>query len=181
MKAKTKIAGLMVALMMLAVPFVYADNGGGDKDWHQDGAWHHEGNPEEMMAKILNLTSDQEKQLKSLHESQEQTMKTTMESMKSIRQAFESEIVKANADMSKINDLQNQLKTIQGQMADNHLNSLLAVKKILTPEQFAGFMALKKEKELKMHKMHGFRPDEKWHKDGDHKADADQSGPGDQD
>jgi hypothetical protein len=53
--------------------------------------------------------------------------------------------------MAKVTDLQNQLKAIQGQMLDNHLNSILTIKKIMSPEQFTGYMALKKEKELKMH------------------------------
>lgn len=155
MSAKTTIAALMVALMALSVPMVYADSGMGDKDSHQDGGWHHEGK-EKMLAKILNLTDDQVKQLKDLHQKQSEAMKSAFKQIKSNREAFEAEIVKASPDMNKITDLQNQLKTAQTQMADDNLNSLLAVKKVLTPEQFAGYMALKKAKKMMMHHRHGF-------------------------
>jgi Spy/CpxP family protein refolding chaperone len=177
MVTKTKIAGLILATAaVLASPmFVYADNGGGDKDsWHQDGGWHH-GKDGHMMAKVLGLTEDQVKQLKDIHQKQKEAMKSVFEQIKSNREAFNAEIVKAAPDMNKVNDLQAQFKTIQGQMLDNHLNSLLEVKKVMTPEQFAGFMALKKERELKMH--HG-RKDGHNHwadkgKDGDKGHEAD--------
>jgi Spy/CpxP family protein refolding chaperone len=172
MAAKTKIAGLMVAVMALSMPLVYADNGsttfttggGGDKDsWHQGEGWHH-GQKDHMMAKILNLSGDQVKQLKDLRQKQKETMKSTFEQIKSNREAFNAEIVKAAPDMNKINDLQNQLKTIQGKMIDNRLNSVLAIKKIMTPEQFAGFAALQQERKLMRHMMMGH--DKFGHKDG---------------
>jgi Spy/CpxP family protein refolding chaperone len=172
MFTKTKIAGLIVALMALSAPMVYADNAGGDKD-----SWHH-GQHDKMMAKILNLTDDQQKQLKDNWEKQKTAMKSIFEQMKSNREAFEAEIVKATPDMSKINDIQAQLKTIQAQMVDNHLNSLLEIKKILTPEQFAGYMALEKAKKLMMHRHHRFGHKDGFGKDGDghHWGDKDKDG-----
>jgi len=144
MSAKTKIAGLMVALMALSVPMVYADNGPGDKDWHH-------GQGERMMAKILNLSDDQVKGLKDIHQKEKEAMKSAFKQMKSNREAFNAEIVKATPDMSKINDIQAQIKTLQAQMVDGRLNSLLEVKKLLTPEQFAGYMALTEAKRMMMH------------------------------
>jgi len=166
MSVKTKITGLVVVLMAFSVPIVYADNGGTPEASHHDGDWHHKAQDMHMMAKILNLSEDQVKQLKDAKKKQRETMKSVFEQMKSNREAFNAEIVKASADMSKINDLQAQLKTIQGQMVDNHLNSILDIKKILTPEQFAGYMALEKARKMMMHQhMHG----QFGHKDGDHK------------
>ena len=80
-------------------------------------------------------------------------MKGVFEQIKANREAFDAEIVKATPDMNKVNEIQAQIKVLQGQMADDQLNSLLEVKKIMTPEQFAGYMALKKEKMLKKHMM----------------------------
>jgi len=168
MLAKTKMLGLMLAAAVaFASPKVYADNAGAapvnDKDApHQAGNWHqdHEDN---MMAKILNLSDDQVKQLKDAHEKQKAAMKSNVEQMKSNREAFDAEIIKAAPDMSKVNAIQVQLKTVQAQMLDDRLNSILAVKKILTPEQFAGYMALEKARKLMMHHEghHGFgRKDE---------------------
>jgi Spy/CpxP family protein refolding chaperone len=165
MGTKTKIAGLMVtlvALMALSIPIVYADNGGDKDSWHQDGGWHH-GPMGHMMAKVLGLSDDQVKQIKDSREKQKTAMKALFEQMKTQREAFDAEIVKAAPDMNKINDIQTQIKTLQSQIVDSHLNSILEIKKIMTPEQFAGFMALKKEKELMMHMMgHG----QFGHKDG---------------
>ena len=153
MLAKTKIAGLMVALMTLSVPLVYADN----------GDFHH-GQHEQMMAKVLNLSDDQVKQLKDIWEKSKASMKAVHEQMKANREALDAEIVKSAPDMNKVNDLQTQFKALQAQKTDAHLNALLDIKKILTPEQFAGFMALKKESRLKKHMMEHGRFD---HKDGD--------------
>jgi Spy/CpxP family protein refolding chaperone len=153
MLAKKTITGLLVALMSVAAPIVWADNGPDADSSHQKG-WHHE-NHEQMLKKVLNLTDDQVKQLKDSRETQMKTMKSVFEQMKSNREAFDAEIVKATPDMSKINDIQAQLKTIQAQMVDNHLNSLLAIRKILTPEQFAGYMALESARKMMMHHGHG--------------------------
>jgi len=132
MLAKTKIAGLTIAVMVLSVPMVYADNGG----MKSTGG----GDPSHM-AKILNLSEDQEKQLKDSRQKQIKAMKSIFEEIKSNREEFNAEIVKAAPDMNKIDDIQTQLKTIKSQMIDNHLISILEIKKILTPEQFAGYMA----------------------------------------
>jgi len=143
MSTKTKLLGLMTAFMVLSVPMVWADN----------GDWHH-GQQDEMMTKILNLTQDQEKQLKDSRQKHKEAMKAVMEQMKSNREAFDAEIIKATPDMNKINDIQTQMKTIQSQMLDNHLNSIMEIKKILSPEQFAGFMALEKQEQMMKHEHH---------------------------
>jgi Spy/CpxP family protein refolding chaperone len=147
MGTKTKIAGIMMIVMALSVPRVWADTGDVKPDLHH-------GQHEHMMAKILNLSEDQEKQLKDIKQKQKDAKKSIFEQVKSNREAFEAEIVKATPDTAKINDIQTQLKSIQSQMVDNHLNSLLEIKKIMTPEQFAGYMALEKAEDLMKHEGH---------------------------
>jgi Spy/CpxP family protein refolding chaperone len=187
MLVKTKIAGLAVALMALSAPMVWADSGpttGGaapDTAQKDGGNWHH-GHRDHMMAKILGLSQDQEKQLKDSKEKQMASMKSIFEQMKANREAFDAEMIKATPDMSKVNDLQAQLKTIQSQMVDDHLNAILEIKKILTPEQYAGYATLEKAKKLMMHKMgHGkFGRKDGWGKDGDnHKDWGDKDNDGD--
>ncbi|MDE2027188.1 MAG: periplasmic heavy metal sensor [Candidatus Omnitrophica bacterium] len=154
MTAKMKMAGLAVALMgLLSFSAAYADNGPmGGGNMHK--GWHHE-DKGKRLGEVLNLTESQDKQLQALHEQQRTQMKAVFEQMKANRQDFEAEIAKEKPDMNKINDLQTKLKSIQAQMVDDHLNGILAVKKILTPQQFAGYMALKKERQMKMmHRMH---------------------------
>ena len=137
MLVKTRIAGLVVVLMALSAPMVYADNNEG-----------HDGHRDKMMAMVLNLSDDQVKQLKDSSEKQKTAMKSIFEQMKTNREAFDAEIVKATPDMTKITALQAEIKTIQAQMVDDHLNAIMDIKKILTPEQFAGYMALGKSQEI---------------------------------
>jgi Spy/CpxP family protein refolding chaperone len=153
MVTKITIAGLMMAFMALSAPMVYAN---------EEGGWHHD---KDRMAKVLNLTDDQKKQFDDIRKKQKEAMKGVFDQIKANREAFDTEISKAAPDMNKINDLQSQLKTVQGQMVDNHLNLILETKKILTPEQYAGYMALERAERLE-HRHHGFG------KDGMHKKDG---------
>ena len=157
MLSKTKIAGFITVLMFISMPLVWADGAGhweGGEDSFKGEHEGHHGDMFHLMSKVLNLTEDQQKQLKDVKQKQMETMKSVFEQMKSNREAFDAEILKASSDMTKINDLQAQIKTIQSQIVDNRLNSILEIKKILTPEQFAGYIALKKEKKLKMMEGH---------------------------
>ncbi len=182
MLAKTKIAGLIMVLMALSAPMVWADNSVAPDSSHKDGDWHH-GQQDHMMAQVLNLSEDQEKQLQDSRQKQKEAMKSIFEQMKSNREAFDTEIVKTTLDMNKINDIQTRLKTIQSQIADNHLNSIVEIKKILTPEQFIGYMALEKEEKLMRHEDHNkFGHEDGLGKDGEgHKHGGDKSDAGDRD
>ena len=75
-------------------------------------------------------------------------MKSVFEQIKSNREEFSAEITKPAVDMNKINDIQTKFKAVQAQMADNQLNMVLEIKKIMTPEQFAGYMVLEKERRM---------------------------------
>jgi len=182
MFTKAKMLGLTLATAaVLAWPIlVWADNAPAVPTTHEDGDWHH-GRHDQMLSKILDLSEDQEKQLKDSKEKQKTAMKSIFEQMKTNREAFDAEIIKATPDMGKINDIQTKIKDLQSQMVDNFLNSTLDIKKILTPEQFAGYMALEKERKLMMHDGHGqFGHKDGWGKDG-HKHGGDKDDEGDRD
>jgi len=152
--APKKMVGLMLAagIMFTSAVLVYANDGIGQKDsMHENGEWQHR--HEHMMAKILNLTDDQQKQLKDSWKKQKDATKAIFEQMRTNKQVLEAELIKSTPDMNKINDIQTQIKALVSQMVDDHLNGILEVKKILTPEQFAGYMALKKERMMMHHKM----------------------------
>jgi len=155
MLSKVKIAGLMMVLTAFCMPSVYADNGDmkSAQGVHQDGDWHH-AQRERMTAQILNLSEDQQKQLKESHEKQKEAMKSIAEQLMASKEAFDAEIVKATPDMNKINSIQSQIKAFLSQMADSRLNKLLEIKKIMSPEQFAGYMALEKEEDMMKHEGH---------------------------
>ena len=90
----------------------------------------------------LNLTDEQKKQLEDNKLKHQETRRASFEKMRSYKDALNQELMKADLDMNKINEIQSQLKALQSEMADARLNSILEVRKILTPEQFAKFISL---------------------------------------
>ena len=103
---------------------------------------------EDMWKKIqeiynqLDLTEDQRKLLEDNKSQSREQMKTSFGKKRSLRESLRQELMKPNLDMNKINDLQSQLKTNHSEMTDHRLNSILEVRKILSPEQFAKFLSL---------------------------------------
>ncbi len=94
----------------------------------------------------LNLTEDQKKQLSENKKQKRENMKVLFGQMKSQKAALKQELMKPSLDMAKINEIQSQMKANMAQMADNRLNSILEVRKVLTPEQFSKFLSLMEER-----------------------------------
>jgi len=90
----------------------------------------------------LNLTEDQKKQLETNKQNQQGQRKLLFEQMKTQHDAMHQELMNPNLDMNKINSIQSQIKSLQAQMADNRLNSILEVRRILTSDQFNKFISL---------------------------------------
>ena len=130
---------------IFTVPYVYAGElnpkGGEDfskfKDMHQ--------RMEKKVQEIydqLNLTDEQKKQLESNKLKNKDSRKSGFENMRSLKETLNQELMKPDLDMNKINEIQAQMKSYQSQMGDERLNSILEVRKILTPEQFSKFLTL---------------------------------------
>lgn len=138
--------GLLSLLMsgVLCVPALYAQEETPPGPGPEAGAMHHHKGA--GLLKQLNLTEDQKKQLEANKEKRKEEMKTWFTQMKSQREALRQELMKKDLDMAKINGIQSQIKTLQNQMADNHLNSILEVRKILTPEQFSKFLSIMEQR-----------------------------------
>ena len=100
------------------------------------------GQEHKKMCGELNLTDQQKKQLEENKSKNMELMKATFEKIKSSREALKAELMKPQLDMKKINDAQAQIKALQAQMTDNHLNSILEVRKILSREQFEKFISI---------------------------------------
>jgi len=61
------------------------------------------------------------------------------------KEAMKAELMKDQLDMVKIHAIHQRIKLLQDQMEDGRLNSILAVRKILTSEQFVKFVTLMKK------------------------------------
>ena len=148
----TKIFSVMLACAVLGAPLMARADQGEANAWHQAGNGF-EGHQIHLppVGKVLDLTDDQIKQLKDIHQKQREAMKDLFKQIKANRAALNTLIINPTLDMNKVNDIQTQFKALQSQMVDNYLNNLLAIKKVLTPDQFTGYVVLTKEREMMRH------------------------------
>ncbi len=100
---------------------------------------------EEKMQEIyrqLNLNEEQQKQLADNKLSGQTKKKTLYKELRLHKENLNRELMRANLDMKRINDIQSKIKDLQVQGVDDRLNSILAVRDILTTEQFTQFVDL---------------------------------------
>jgi Spy/CpxP family protein refolding chaperone len=130
----TKLVLTLLMCGLLGMPLVYAKDKGGK----------HMGGKAEVFDQ-LNLSAEQKKQLEASKEAQMEQIKGLLNQMTDLSKKLNEELMKPKLDMSAVNDLNNQLKAIQGQMADKRISTILDVRKTLTPEQFNKFITLTEE------------------------------------
>lgn len=97
---------------------------------------------QERMEKMINelgLTEEQVTAMKAYKEEHRENSKTQRQEMKSLRQSLKTELEKAEPDQAVIDSISTELKNAQAAMIDQRIESILGMKKILTPEQFATF------------------------------------------
>jgi Spy/CpxP family protein refolding chaperone len=126
-----------------ALPLAHAQNPGVDGPSQK---WQSGQRIQEIYSQ-LNLTDDQKKQLEVNKQQHRAKMQSARQEIKADREAFKAELMKARLDMPKINQIHNQVKSLQDQMEDEKLSSILAVRGILTPGQFSKFVNLMHKKE----------------------------------
>jgi len=108
--------------------------------------WHSGQRIQEIYSQ-LNLTDDQKKRLEANKQQHRAIMGNTRQEMKTDKESLQQELMKPQLNMPKINQIHNQVKSLQDQMEDGKLSSILAVRAILTPEQFSKFVSLMHKKE----------------------------------
>jgi Spy/CpxP family protein refolding chaperone len=90
--------------------------------------------------KNLNLTADQEKQMRTLFERERENEKKKFEKIRGLQDKLDKEFLKDRPDESRIRSAANDIKIIQTELLDEHFNHLLALRKVLTPAQFKKFI-----------------------------------------
>jgi len=137
-KIKKVLPACCGALILMAMTMAYAQDQG-------PGPWAPKGHPGQRMEDIfnrLNLTADQKKQLDANKEQHRAKMKSAHQGMKAAGEAIKEELMKPQLDMPKIMKIHERIKALQSQAEDDKLNSILAVRAILTPDQFSRFVSL---------------------------------------
>jgi Spy/CpxP family protein refolding chaperone len=103
------------------------------------------GHQEKRIEEIYNqlqLTDDQKRKLEVNKQQHRAIMQNVRQQMKANREALEAQLMKPQLDMPKIKELHNRIKALQSQIDDNRLGSILAVREILSTEQFSKFLSL---------------------------------------
>lgn len=101
------------------------------------GYWHERQGGKEGPFKELNLTAEQKEKLKGHKEAQKESSRALREQIKAKMQALHAEIGKPTVDRAQINALVAEINNLKGQLFAQHTEGILAMKEILTPEQFA--------------------------------------------
>ena len=93
----------------------------------------------ERIFKELHLSQEQIQSLLMNRANQMDSMKESMDSLQANWRALKNELEKNVTDREKILRLASEMKSIQGTMVDMRIKSILEVRQVMTPEQFAQF------------------------------------------
>ncbi|MFC1807125.1 Spy/CpxP family protein refolding chaperone [Candidatus Omnitrophota bacterium] len=103
----------------------------------------------ENLVEELGLTPEQQQQLKEQRAGCKEGKKGARKELKAARSQLRQELEKEVIDKEKIDSLVSQIKTLSGQMLDNKVEGVLAMRQILTHEQYTKFREKMKEKRKK--------------------------------
>lgn len=98
-----------------------------------------------QMDKELGLSPEQGKKLEEHRKAHREESQQLFEQMRQKREALRVEMEKPELNMGQIHTIHADLKNIQNKLADQRLEGILEVRKILTPEQFKKFHEITKK------------------------------------
>jgi Spy/CpxP family protein refolding chaperone len=96
------------------------------------------------ITKELNLTPEQNQQLKAQRQQTRQTARELQEKIRTKRGELREALDKKDVDRNAVNKIIADLKELQGSMLEQRVDSILKMKTILTPEQFTKLQSLHK-------------------------------------
>jgi Spy/CpxP family protein refolding chaperone len=137
-KFKKVLFGVIGLFIFMALPLVHAENQGPGRSSPQG----HSGHWIQEIYSQLSLTDAQKEQLEANKQQHRARMESVRRIMKADKEELKAELMKPRLDILKINGLHRQIKVLLSQMEDIKLSSILAVRAILTPEQFSKFVNL---------------------------------------
>lgn len=132
----TRSSRVMIAAIMIAAATLFAGHSWADEAKGESNGKHGNGEMKEEFYKDLNATPEQRDQLKAHRQENTDKMKAVREQMKAKHAELRAEIGKPTVDMTKVESIKSALKDLNARMIDRKVESILSLKKILTPEQF---------------------------------------------
>ncbi|MBF0478960.1 MAG: Spy/CpxP family protein refolding chaperone [Candidatus Omnitrophica bacterium] len=151
---------IMVAILASGVPLIYAETTSSSPSstttttTTSEKTFKHkmDGKMEDFY-KDLNLTEDQKKALDANKAQHREKSKLTNQAIKDKMDLMQVELEKDQLNMEKIGQIKSEIKVLQSEQLDSRMDSVLEVRKILTPEQFKKFMGhMSENKEHFKHK-----------------------------
>jgi Spy/CpxP family protein refolding chaperone len=151
---KTKMIKIMVVAaavaMVLSAAGAYAGEGWGGQKSEADMKKHFD-----KMAEDLNLTSEQKAALEKQREETGPKMKALREKQSAAREQMKAELDKAAPDKAALAAIVEDLKNLTGEQLQMKIDKVLAMKKVLTPEQSAKMKGIMDEKKKEFKGKHG--------------------------
>jgi Spy/CpxP family protein refolding chaperone len=145
---KNVVKCLFIAFLIpgfFLTPLAYAQDaqtpGGNRYGWQQNMRSRMREKRQDIYSQ-LNLTQEQKKRLDDNRLKNREKIKEMMEKARSERVALNQELLKPKLDMNTINEIKARLNALYTQMTEDRLNSILEVRNVLTPEQFAKFISI---------------------------------------
>lgn len=104
--------------------------------------------------KDLGLTAEQKEKLKAQRESRKEASCALRDQMKTKMKVLHESLGQSTVDKAQLNTLVAEINMLKGQLFSQRIDGILAMKEVLTPEQFAKMQARFAEKRGK-HGKHG--------------------------
>ena len=99
--------------------------------------------------KQLNLSPEQKDQITKQQDMNKEKESALRDKMRAKRLELKQELEKPEVDTNKVNSIIVDVKTLMGEQLDLKVNNILAMKHILTQEQFKKLQDMKEEKHKK--------------------------------
>lgn len=127
-----------------AAAWDWSEGEGQTSNWEERSAkWE---SKREEIYKKLGVTQEQAAQLKAQKAQHREGMKGLFQEIKAKREALGAELQKDTISLEAIHAVHNDLKALNARKEDRRLEGILAVRNVLTAEQFKKMMELKEER-----------------------------------
>ncbi len=106
----------------------------------------HDRGAKDGIFKELNLTPEQEARLGEFRKQESAQRKEVMGQLREDRGKLRDELAKPKSDQAEVQRLATEIKTLQAKMVDSEIAAVQQMKTIMTPEQFAKFHEIMKQR-----------------------------------
>lgn len=152
-KMMRMMAVAVAAAMIFSAASAYAGEG-----------WSHQKSEADMkkhldkMAEELNLTVEQKAALEKQREENAPKMKALWDKRRASREQLRAELDRQSPDREKLAAIVEDLKNLTGEQMQMKIDKVLAMKKVLTPEQSAKMKSIMDAKKKEFEDKHTKRP-----------------------